>query len=317
MTGPLPWSSAWRRAAHDFWSRENPADHFATSAGTLLADRIADLLREVDARLGHPADFTVIDIGCGDGRLLDLIRQRSADLGERARWIGVDMRPVTVPGIESVVAEAPGTLDMAPVRGVVMAHEWLDEIPCDVVERDGAGVDRLVLVDAHGSETLGPALDDDRACADLGVDAVATRAWIARWWPLSDPGDRAEVGLARDSAWQWMCALVAEGTALATDYGHVGAERIDRHRGGTLAGYRTGALVPPVPDGTANLTAHVAVDACAQVVTYTTMTLQRDELPPGSLGWQPTADEVQHYFAGLRLRDPRAWGEIRWLRWDA
>ena len=317
MTAPLPWSRAWRQAARDFWSDAQPGDHFRTAAGPLLADRIADLVDEVDERLGHPEDFVVIDMGCGDAELLALVRERCPHLADRARWIGVDVRPVTQAGVESVVTEVPALLDIAPVRGVVMAHEWLDEIPCDVVERDGDGVDRLVLVDADGRELLGPSLADDSACADVGVDASAMKSWIERWWPLSEPGDRAEIGLARDDAWRWMCGLVTSGAALATDYGHVGTDRRDRHRGGTLAGYRAGALVRPSPDGMVNLTAHVALDACAHAVQGTTITRQRDVLESPALGAQPTAAEVEAYFAGLRLRDPRVWGDVGWLRWDA
>jgi SAM-dependent MidA family methyltransferase len=47
--------------------------------------------------------------------------------------------------------------------------------------------------------------------------------------------------------------------AVAVDYGHVRESRPATH---TLAGYRDGYLVDPVPDGTCDLTAHVAIDSC-------------------------------------------------------
>jgi SAM-dependent MidA family methyltransferase len=53
---------------------------------------------------------------------------------------------------------------------------------------------------------------------------------------------------------------VRAGVALAVDYGH---EAPARPRGGTLTGYRDGRQVPPVPDGSVNLTAHVALDSVA------------------------------------------------------
>lgn len=317
MTTSLPWARAWRRSARDFWSASRPGDHFLTSVSPPVADRLADLLREVDARLGQPVKLTLVDIGCGGGELLELVRERCPDLAERVRWIGIDMRPVSIPGVETVIAEVPTALDLAPVTGIVMAHEWLDEIPCDVVERDADGIDRVVLVDADGRETLGPPLVDARACAEVGVDAAATCAWIERWWPLTEPGDRAEVGRPRDEAWRWMCGILAAGTVLATDYGHVRDDREQRHRRGTLAGYRAGSLVHPAPDGSVNLTAHVALDACADAVPGTTLTRQRSEIGPARLGSQPNASDVEDYFTRLRLRDPRAWGEIAWLRWDA
>ena len=48
------------------------------------------------------------------------------------------------------------------------------------------------------------------------------------------------------------------GLALAVDYGH---RRAARPAGGTLTGYRDGRQVPPVPDGSCDLTAHVAMDS--------------------------------------------------------
>ena len=312
-----PWSRAWRDASREFWSSEQPSAHFTTSAGGLVAERMAAILREVDDRLGHPETLHVVDIGCGDGTLLALMRQACEDLGPRVRWIGIDVRACEVDGVESLVAEAPCPLPLTGVRGLVMAHEWLDEIPCDVVERDEEGIDRLVLVDREGVEVLGPPLSDDRACAECDVDAAEARSWLARWWPLDEPGDRAEVGIARDRAWQWMAELLVEGTAVATDYGHVSAERAQRHRHGTLAAYASGRLVRPAPDGTANLTAHVALDACVAAVPGTTLTVQRDEITVAPLGEQPSAADVERHFAALRLRDRDRLGGVGWLRWDA
>lgn len=311
------WSHAWRDSARGFWAREEPHQHFTTSATPVLADHVATIVHEVDARLGHPDILTIVDIGCGDGSLLALVRDRCAEMRARARWIGVDVRPARVDGIEAIVAEAPCTLPLDPIEGLVMAHEWLDEIPCDVVIRDEEGLDRLVLVDERGIEMRGPALDDDDSCAALGVDAALTRSWLERWWPLRRAGDRAEVGTARDQAWAWMVGLLSSGTALATDYGHVRSDRMVLHPEGTLSAYRKGRLVRPVPDGTANLTAHIAVDACADAVQGTTVTLQRQEIAPAPLGMRPTASEVDRYFAAVRLRDPARLGRVHWLRRDA
>lgn len=311
------WSQAWRHAARAFWAVEEPSSHFTTSAGPLVAERIAEIVREVDARLGHPAEFTVVDIGCGDGGLLADVRERSGDLAERARWVGVDVRPFRRAGIESVISEAPAPLAFAPLRGVVMAHEWLDEIPCDVIERDYDGANRLVLVDERGVETLGPPLDDDDACTAYGVDAAQAHAWLERWWPLREAGDRAEVGTSRDRAWQWMSGLVDDGAILATDYGHARVERESTHRRGTLAAYREGRVVPPVPDGSVNLTAHVAWDSCCAAVSGSQLTQQRDEFPVVPLPDRPGASEIERHFAALMLRDPARLGGIGWLRWDA
>ena len=47
-------------------------------------------------------------------------------------------------------------IDLPPVTGLLVANEWLDDVPLDVVEQTGDGP-RLVLVDADGAGSLGPA----------------------------------------------------------------------------------------------------------------------------------------------------------------
>ena len=87
-----------------------------------------------------------------------------------------------------------------------------------------------------------------RDCLALLGSTTTTRA---------TPGDRIEVGLARDEAWADLVARVDSGTLVAVDYGHTRAERPSR---GTLTAYRHGVQCQPVPDGTMDLTAHVAID---------------------------------------------------------
>lgn len=313
----VTWSSAWRRAARDFWADAIPGDHFATSAGDILADTMAEIVRSVNERLGSPVDFTVIDVGAADGAFLASVRERCGDIQDRTRWIAVDVRDSFVAGVEGITAEMPGALPGTPIRGVVMAHEWLDELPVDVVERDVDGVNRVVLVDESGTEMHGPSLVDDAACAAVGVDAPSVRAWLRAWWPLREPGDRAEVGLARDAAWSWMTGLLIEGLALAVDYGHCRPERVQALRGGTLTAYRGGCVVAPVPDGTAGITAHVAVDACQAAVPRTTLTWQRDELASATLPERASPADVERFFAAQRLRQSAGLGGFAWLRWEA
>jgi SAM-dependent MidA family methyltransferase len=312
----VPWAHAWREASRGFWAKANPSEHFRTSAGPQVAHLVADIVKATDERLGHPEDFIVLDIGCADGELLELVRERSPGLRGRARWVGVDIRPFDRRGVTCVMADCPTPIPGSPFVGVVMAHEWLDEIPCDIVERDDHGVDRIVMVDRYGVESLGPALSDDVGCAGVGIDGVRVREWLSRWWPLRNPGDRAEVGMSRDQAWSWMGALLVRGTALVTDYGHDRDSRIGAGPGGSLVGYRSGRLVRPVPDGSCGLTAHVALDSCAATLPGTSVSRQRDEIPQAELSEHPGTLDVQAYFDTLRLRDRSRLGGIRWLRWE-
>ena len=134
---------------------------------------------------------------------------------------------------------------------LVVAHEWLDVVPCTVARVVAPGRLGVVLVDPEtGEESTGPQPAPDEL------------AWCARHWPVDDlpVGARVEVGVARDAAWDDLCSRVRRGTLLAVDYGHT---RDDRPAAGTLTAYRRGAQVTPVPDGSCDLTAHVAVDALA------------------------------------------------------
>ena len=107
----------------------------------------------------------------------------------------------------------------------------------------------MVLVDpATGQEATGAAPTDEEL------------AWCALHWPVEGlpVGARVEVGLTRDLAWADLVARVRDGILLAVDYAHTAG---DRPMGGTLTAYRSGSVVVPVPDGSCDLTAHVAVDS--------------------------------------------------------
>ncbi|WP_414715050.1 SAM-dependent methyltransferase [Stackebrandtia sp.] len=235
-----------------FYTANRPDAHYRTSAQSpLFAEAIAELVRRIDSRLGRPERFDLVDVGAGagellggvlgretlDGRLAPVaveLRPRPADLDERIAW-------VTAKG------GSRGRFGRSRVVGLLVACELLDNVPCDVAVRDDAGVDRHELVDpATGDTRPGEALS--------GMDS----AWLRRWWPLSEPGSRAEIGRTRDAAWRRLCALVRSGTALAIDYGHT---RDGRPALGTLTGFAAGRQVPPIPDGDRDITAHVALDS--------------------------------------------------------
>ena len=243
---------SWRVAAENalygpggFYLSSRPSAHFRTSvqaAADLFADAIGALLERVDAVLGRPDPIDLVDVGAGGAELLSALSVPSG-LGRRLRLTAVERaaRPDALADRIGWAAEIP------ELTGVLVANEWLDNVPVDVAERDSSGVDRLVLVDPQtGAEELGPPVGD------------ADAAWLARWWPLVEPGDRAEIGVPRDVEWAAAAGRVRRGLAVAVDYGHVADAR---PAGGTLTGYRAGRQVPPVPDGSCDLTAHVAMDS--------------------------------------------------------
>ncbi|MFC0429611.1 SAM-dependent methyltransferase [Kutzneria buriramensis] len=277
------WHRAWRAALYGptgfFAGGARPADHFRTSplVGPELAEAVVALLERVDLALDRPDPLDFVDVGAGGGELAAQVHSLAARFGGRLRVRAVELvRPALPAGVEWS-SELPDQ-----VTGLVIAHEWLDSLPCRVVQMHGNGIFE-VHVSADGTESLGA--------------AVSSR-WLSRWWPLSADGRRAEIGSTRDAAWADLVARVAAGAALAVDYGHFAGSR---PFAGTLTGYRAGRQVPPVPDGSCDITAHVAFDAVAAAVDgpYELMT-QRDAL--AALGITASAPPVE-----MALRDPTGW----------
>ncbi len=326
-SGPRPWSQAWA-SARSFWpdgpGRAGPAAHFrtATHVGPVLARALLVLLREVDARLGRPPSLDVVDVGAGGGELLAaLLHEADDELAGRLRLVGVDLLP-RPDGLDDrivwIEGEAPEAVPA--VHGLLVAHEWLDELPVDVVVLDDDGALRTVLVDDDGTESVGGPASDEAA------------QWTRTWWDGLAPGDRAEVGAARDEAWRACVARLSAGTALAVDYGHVRAEREPgRYAAGTVAGYRDGSVVPPRPDGSVNLTAHVAMDSAAAhglAGTAYPPVRQRDALlalgvsaalPDLALARTDPdayADALALASQASELLDPAGLGAFWWLRHD-
>jgi SAM-dependent MidA family methyltransferase len=289
-----------------FVSTDRPADHFRTSAhaSPLFAGALAGLLARLDEAMGTPDALDVVDVGAGRGELLLALARSVPDgLRERLRLTAVELapRPAGLPPGVAWSSTVP-----AAVRGLLVATEWLDNVPVDLAGLDGSGVARYVQVD----DSLGDPLSD--------VDAE----WLARWWPL-EPGYRAEIGVPRDDAWRAAVSTVECGLALAVDYGHLAGGRPPL---GSLTGYRGGRQVPPVPDGSCDLTAHVAADSLAAAVPGPAALLtQRDALHRlGVSGARPplalASTDPGGYLRALarageaaELTDPAGLGSHFWL----
>lgn len=312
----------WRAAAQDalygprgFYRRpgEGPAGHFRTSvhASPLFAGAVARLLCRVDEALGRPAVLDFVDMAAGRGELAaGVLAALPADVAARTRAYAVELaeRPAGLDHRVEWRSEPPER-----VTGLLFANEWLDNVPVDVAEVDAAGVPRLVLVREDGTERLGEPV--------AGADA----AWLARWWPLgAGEGLRAEIGLPRDRAWAAAAGALTRGLAVAVDYAHTAAARPPF---GTLTAFRAGRETTPVPDGSCDITAHVALDACAAACALPGARLlsQRDALhalglsgarPPLALASTDPAGYVRA-LAGAgeaaELTAPGGLGDFGWL----
>ncbi|MFV2022443.1 SAM-dependent methyltransferase [Micromonospora sp. LOL_023] len=305
-----------------------PAAHFRTSAqsGAPFARAVLELLHRVDRQLGHPDRLDLVDLGAGGGELLTAVHQLTGTtdgpLAARLRLTGVDLAPRPA-GLPHPVGwrTAPPT----EACGVLVATEWLDNVPLDLAVRHGDDLHYVLVDPATGAQRPG------------GVLADADAAWLARWWPPLADGASAELGRSRDEAWAAAVRTLRRGVAVAVDYGHRYAERPAT---GTLTGFRAGRSVAPVPDGSCDITAHVAIDsvaaagataaagaggAAAAGAAPPVLRRQRDVLPAlGVSGGRPplalAGTDPRGYLAALsaagtatELTDPYGLGGHWWL----
>ncbi|MEO3742392.1 SAM-dependent methyltransferase [Plantactinospora sp. B5E13] len=319
----IGWAAAMSTALYGddgfFVTGAGPAAHFRTSAHVVpvLGTAVVRLLEHLDRALGRPDPLDVVDVGAGRGELLtSLIRLVPPGLAARLRLTAVELapRPGELPETIGWRADLP-----TGVVGLLLGTEWLDNVPLEVAQAGPAGWRRVLVDPATGAESVGDAVD------------AAEREWLDRWWPtpvgVDGPGVRAEIGLPRDAAWATAVAVVDRGLALAVDYGHL---RQTRPVDGTLTGFRAGRQVPPVPDGSCDLTAHVSIDSVAAAGSTAagspyTLVSQRDAVralgvdgrrPPLALASTDPAGYVHalaRASAAAELGDPAGLGGHWWL----
>ena len=242
---PVRWSAAIDRALYGpdgfYLAGRGAAGHFRTSASAgsslreIFAGAIGVLAERVDIALGRPDRFDLVDLAGGSGDLLEaVVATLGSGLSARVGPTVVELRhrPADLP--PRVVWRD----DVPEMSGLLIANEWLDNVPIDVVVDE-----RVLLVDREGAESPGP------------VPTAAESGWLGRWWPS---GPRREIGLRRDAAWADAVSRMRRGLAVAVDYTHTAA---DRPTFGTLTGFRDGRETGPIPDGHRDLTAHVAIDS--------------------------------------------------------
>jgi len=248
-----PWKQTWDQALYGesgfYRQPSGPAGHFSTATQGVpqIGEQLAGALLTLMDQEGLT---TFVDMACGRGELLEQVHR----LRPQLLCLGVDVvaRPdlsepigwLQSPGGERLPDGLDGLTDT-----LLFANEWLDVVPCPIAELGEHGELCEVMVNAStGDEKLGDLLSG------------AGLRWCERFWPVEDlePGDRVEIGQTRDLAWEDLLSRLGSGLAIAVDYGHT----IDsRPRQGTLTGFREGRQVLPVPDGSCDLTAHVAMDA--------------------------------------------------------
>ncbi|MFN2320472.1 MAG: SAM-dependent methyltransferase [Dermatophilaceae bacterium] len=299
-----PWRDAWYEALYGpggLYRREQPHEHFSTATSPGLVDVLAAAVVSLCRRDGLGS---FVDVAGGGGELASAVCALAPDL--EVTCLEVRERPVGLPQSVRWVRSPGGAALPDELRSLsgalVLAHEWLDNVPCVVAERvDGALLE--VCVGPDGAESLGSPV------------GPADRAWVERWWP---GGARVEIGRARDEAWAALLARIDDGLAVAVDYGH----RLEaRPADGSLTAYRAGQVVVPVPDGSCDLTAHVAVDSLSHDRTVRQRALLEElgltlATPDPTLAREAPAAYLRalaRHSAVTAMRDPGGLGGFWWV----
>jgi len=190
---------------HGFYSTGGAAGRrgdFITSPeiGPLFGAVLANWIQAEFVRLGEPDDFTIVEAGAGPGTLARSVLLAAPQWA--GRYVAVELsaaqRAKHPDGVRSQAA-----LPSAPLCGVVIANELLDNMPFRLAVYDGGWREAMVAIGADGiaSELLAPAPAD----------------WD--WLPTAVPhGARVPVQRAAGEWLRSARALLTQGTVLAFDY---------------------------------------------------------------------------------------------------
>jgi SAM-dependent MidA family methyltransferase len=329
--------------------RIGPGGDFATAPSlgpdfaALLAGQLACWLLQLDGPAqSDQRPLALVEAGPGEGSLAaDLaaaLVQGWPELAARTELVLVEPNAGMAARQRQRLADCPlpcrwssfTQLAAAPLRGVVLAHEVLDALAVERIEWDGSTwrQQRVVL---HEGAPAGPSLRLEPGEPLPPASGAALQALgLLPPSPQRPPGWCSELHPGLEP---WLAAAagsLASGALLVIDYAlEAWRYYAPQRSGGTLLAYRAqGASADPLQDpGRADLTAHLCIDSleraaaasgwrglggCRQGEALLALGLaqrlhglQRD---PGGL-----AELLPRREALLRLVDPHALGDFRWL----
>ncbi len=240
-----------------------PPDYFTSPmAHPAFGALISVQLRDMWQRMAMPANFTVVELGAGDGLLARDVTAYAEGLDPAfagaLEYLAVDRVPrrdayYPVNGLNSVPSA---------ITGCILSNELLDAMP----------VHRFVIEKGELRE-LYVGLEGDRFCEVVGplsTPAIADRLGeSARGLP---DGYRGEVNLGIDAWWADLVSDTLEsGYLLTIDYGHDRANLYApaRWRGTLRCYYRHSHVDDPLARvGRQDMTAHVDFTAVDEALSY-------------------------------------------------
>ena len=328
--------------------RIGPAGDFATAPSlgpdfaALLAGQLAEWLEQLASQQPAHQPLALVEAGPGEGSLAaDLAAALAGgwpQLAARTELVLVEPNAGMAARQRQRLSDCPlpcrwssfEQLAAAPLRGVLLAHEVLDALAVERIEWDGARwrQQRVVLHEEAAAgpslrlepgEPLGPAPGEAlQALGLLPPSRQRPPGWSTELHPGLEP---------------WLAAAasaLAAGPLLVIDYAlEAWRYYAPQRSNGTLLAYRAqrAAADPLLDPGWADLTAHLCIDSLERAATATgwqalggcrqgeallalglAQRLHGLQGAPGGLAILLARRE-----ALLRLVDPHALGDFRWL----
>jgi SAM-dependent MidA family methyltransferase len=253
---------------HSFREKTGPGGDYYTSPHVhpIFGQLLARQVHQMWEILGHPAPFTLVEMGGGRGLLCsDILNYCRAQFGDFYRCLSYVLTEISKPSIEKQRSLLSHFLHQRKVEwldpegllnstqmfiGCLLSNELIDAFPVHLVQQKDGKLWEIYVTCGEGSfqEVLGPP-----------SNPALEEYFLLYGFPLEE-GQRAEVNL---KALEWIekvSQVLRRGFILTIDYGYQAAELYEpTRRDGTLLCYfrHTTSSNPYERIGDQDMTAHV------------------------------------------------------------
>ena len=262
--GPLPFAAymslALYHPEHGYYSSEIRTGwrgQFVTSPelGPAFGALWATGAEQIWERCGSPKDFTIVEIGPGEGGFAGaLLESSTGAFGDALRYVMVERtdagrrrQAATITDQRVEWVAALDEIERVPTA-VVIANEVIDNLPFHIVETRAG---ELVEIYVEGA-------DEEGLVETLGPPSTPELNLFLERHGMSLPeGHRAEVSLATEGFTRQVATTLDRGAVVLIDYGDAGTDLLLRPRG-TVACYSPAGIDerPFEHPGTKDITAH-------------------------------------------------------------
>ena len=269
-SGPLSFSDFVESCLYDlddgFYSKRGSAGRrgdFLTSpeVGPFFGSLIANWLHKTWLKLNKPENFQVVEVGAGRGTLARAVIDAQPSCLENGTYTMVE-RSQKLRGEQPVSEKLISAADMpdAPLVGVVIANELLDNLPFDLLEGDGECW-KEVHIGLMNDQLVETLMCESKE--SVGIPAFK--------------GARIPIQTEAHNWVQNVLDRIVLGSLLVIDYGSTTQEMSQRHQDSWLRTFKNHARGNnPLDDiGNQDLTVEVAIDQMPEGASLST---QRDFL---------------------------------------